>query len=114
MNHCVTYLGLNTTWINYEIEKLVSTFYFIIILILLIIILSNPIHYNVYIKFVSFNLNSTNEYSNSTISNSNNVEDSEQTTSNTNLYSTIREPAFIIFIFSLIGVIVISYIHVLI
>ena len=44
---------LNTTWINYEIDKLVSTFYFIIALFLLIFILGNPIHFETYIKFVS-------------------------------------------------------------
>jgi hypothetical protein len=62
---------LNTSWINYEIEKLVSTFYFVIVLIFLIIIVENPQHYNNYLKIVSLNLNSRN---------------------NTELYNELRTP----------------------
>ena len=97
--------AIHARWIEYEIEKLVSTFYFIIVLVLLIFILANPVHYNVYIQFVSLNLNSTNlhQNSNDSITNSNN-KDSEQTTSNTDLYSKIRIPAFVIFIFLSVGI----------
>lgn len=97
--------AIHARWIEYEIEKLVSTFYFIIVLVLLIIILANPVNYNAYIQFVSLNLNSTtiNQNSNDSISTSNN-KDSEQTPSNSGLYSKIRDPALVIFIFLSVGI----------
>ena len=77
-----------TTWINYEVEKIVSTFYFIIILVLLIFILSNPVHYYIYINFISFKVISTNTNKVRTVQNT-----------NYKIYSTIPNKQHIISIF---------------
>jgi hypothetical protein len=96
---------LNASWINYEIDKLVSTIYFIIALVFLIFILGNPVYYDIYIKFVSFNLNSTNTNENTfgTISNCTTIDkDSEQANTTMDFYCAIRIPVFLGFTLSLI------------
>ena len=101
---------LNTTWINYEIDKLVSTFYFIIALFLLIFILGNPIHFETYIKFVSPQLNSTNTNDTTldTISNCTAVEDSKLANNSMSLYCDTRTTFFIGFIISLAVLVIVS------
>lgn len=99
--------ALNTNWITYEIDKVVSTFYFIIILFFLTVIVANPDSYKVYVEFVGLNLNSTNTNESSknvNLNSASSAKDSEKSTNNLALYSELRIPVLIIFVASSIGI----------
>lgn len=103
-----TFRILSTSWINYEIDKIVSTFYFVIVLLLLIFIVENPNHYNNYLKIVSLNLNSTNTNENN--NNQSFISDvssnsSVTSTNSTESYNDLRIPILGFFQLSWIGIV---------
>jgi hypothetical protein len=91
--------SLKTNWINYEIDKLVSNFYFLIILSLIITLIANIEYYQMFLNFVN-----TNENNNSNKTETPSSNNSNSTIKNSELFSELRIPILQIFTGSFFGI----------